>query len=94
MNTAVYVLHRVSNRKSDVVPYTQWLNGKKADVSHLKVFGRTAYALVLEEQREKLDPKSKKGILVGYGDSNKLLRVFNGNERKMNIVTNIERFLQ
>ena len=54
----------------DVIPEEKWL-GKKPHVSHLRVFGSVAYALVPEEKREKLDVKCIKLLFVGYSESRK-----------------------
>lgn len=34
--------------------------GKKPNISHMKVFGGIAYVHILDEKREKLDPKEEK----------------------------------
>ena len=40
--------------------------GKPINYSNLKIFGRQAYVHVQEQQRSKLDPKSKQCIFFGY----------------------------
>jgi hypothetical protein len=35
-------------------------------VSHMRVFGSTAYIHVPKEKRNKLDPVSTKGVFLGY----------------------------
>ena len=50
--------------------------GKKPNVAYLRSFGCTAYAHVPKEQRKKLDPKSKKCIFMGYGQSTKGYRLY------------------
>ena len=49
------------------IPKEEWL-GKKISHSHIRVFGCEAYVHVPKEKRQKLDPKSQKGIFVGYGE--------------------------
>ncbi|GIL59722.1 hypothetical protein Vafri_14448, partial [Volvox africanus] len=39
---------------------------ERPDVSHLRIFGCAAYVHVPKEKRNKLDPVSRKGTLVGY----------------------------
>jgi hypothetical protein len=51
-------------------PYELLLD-KKPDVSHLRVWGSTAYPMIPKELRRKLDPVSEKGVLVGYESSSK-----------------------
>jgi hypothetical protein len=46
----------------------EWL-GKKISYSHIRVFGCEAYVHVPKEKRHKLDPKSQKGVFVGYGEN-------------------------
>lgn len=45
---------------------SELLHGCKPDVSHLRVFGCVAYAHVPQELRGKADPRSRRGIFVGY----------------------------
>jgi hypothetical protein len=44
------------------------LTSPSYDYSSLNIFGCEAYALIPKHQRYKLDPKSKKLIIAGYGD--------------------------
>ena len=46
-------------------PYEAW-SGKRPSLSHLKVFGSPVLYRVDDQLRKKLDPKARKGILVGY----------------------------
>ena len=39
--------------------------GRKPNISHSKVFGYIAYLHVLDERRNKSDPKAKKCIFIG-----------------------------
>lgn len=74
--TAAQIMNLVPNRKeTEKTPHELWY-GKKPDVSHLRVFGCPAYAHVPREKRRKMDPKARKGILVGYTKSAKIYRVF------------------
>ena len=49
--------------------------GYKPDASPLRVFGATAYAHVPKEKRHKLEDRSKRGIMIGYGDNKKGYRI-------------------
>ena len=76
MNTVAYVINRTGPTKiSNKTPYELWY-GNPADISKLKVFGTECFALIPEQQRKKLDKKSEKGLLVGYGDNNEGYRVY------------------
>jgi hypothetical protein len=57
-----------------ITPYAAW-NGHKPMVSHMRVFGCLAYALV-PSQRHKLDDKAKKFIFVGYSAESKGYRLY------------------
>ncbi|GIL87124.1 hypothetical protein Vretimale_14240 [Volvox reticuliferus] len=48
-------------------PY-EYFTGKIPEVGHLRVFGCVAYVHVPKVKRNKLDPVSRRGILVGYGN--------------------------
>ena len=49
---------------------------KKAEVSHLKVFGCLVFVHIPKEKRTKLDPSGKKGIFVGYYEVSKAFRIY------------------
>ena len=53
-----------------ITPYEAW-HGKKPSVSHLRVFGCFAYALVLQQHRRKLNDKAVKCTFVGYSAESK-----------------------
>ena len=55
-------------------PEEAW-SGRKPKVSHLKVFGSTAYTWIPATKRTKLDSKSKKMMLTGYNDTHKAYRL-------------------
>lgn len=67
VNTAAYVLNRTGPTGVDdsSTPYSLWF-GKKADISHLKIFGTKCFIHVPDQKRRKLDKKAIKGNLVGY----------------------------
>jgi hypothetical protein len=56
---------------------TPWemFTGQKPTVSHMRVFGCTAYIHVPKEKRNKLDPVSVKGVFLGYEPNTKGYRV-------------------
>ena len=64
---AAYIRNRMPTTaiKGNKVPMEVW-SGKKADVSHLKVFGCIAYAHIPDALRNKLDDKAVKFRFVGY----------------------------
>jgi hypothetical protein len=76
VNTATY-LHNRSPISSlpDKTPYECWY-GTKPNVSNLKVFGSICFVLIPDSLRRKLDPKSQKGIFVGYPLQTKGYKVY------------------
>ena len=53
-----------------MTPFEAWM-GEKPNVEHLRVFGCAADAHVANGYRKKLDIKSRKCILLGYGTETK-----------------------
>lgn len=53
-----------------MTPFESWM-GEKQMVKHLRVFGCTAYAHVPKDERQKLDLKSRKCVMLGYGTETK-----------------------
>ena len=75
--TACYIANRLptSALVSGITPFEAW-HGYKPDVSHLRRWGCIAYAHIPEELRKKLDPKGRKGILVGYDNPPGTYRIY------------------
>ena len=69
--TAVYLRNRSPMKPvTGMTPFEAW-TGKKPNVKHLRIFGCTAYAHIPKDERQKLDSKSRKCILLGYGTETK-----------------------
>lgn len=76
---ATYIVNRLpSSSINDEVPAEKWKK-RKVDYSRLQVFGTTCYAKDLTHLR-KLDPRSKKYILVGYAPNS--YRLWDEKKRK------------
>ena len=86
-----YVRNRLptSALKEGETPYERWY-GRKPDVSHFRVFGCMAYALVPDCERRKLDTKSKKMPFVGYSLTSKGYRLFDETNQKLYIRRDVE----
>lgn len=83
LSTATYLKNRSPTKAvENVTPYEAW-TGEKPDVSHLRVFGCDAYAHIPKDERRKLDAKSRKCILVGYGETTKGYRLFDPERGKV-----------
>ena len=57
--------------------------GDKPEVSNMKTFGAKAYVHIPKAQRQKLDPVSIKGIMVGYAADSKAYRILLDNTKKI-----------
>ena len=76
LSTAVYLKNKSpATAMPNMTPY-EALNGAKPDVAHLRQFGSICYTHIPKDEREKLDPKAKKCIFLGYGDHVKGYRLF------------------
>ena len=76
LSTAAY-LRNISPTKAitGMTPYEAW-TGKRSLVNGLRVFGCQAFVHIPKDERKKLDPKSKKCILLGYGATTKGYRLY------------------
>ena len=65
-----------------MTPHEAWY-GRKPGVEHLRVFGSSAYVHIAKDSRGKLDSKTSKCILVGYGSVQKGYRLYNREAQKI-----------
>jgi hypothetical protein len=84
LNTAVYITNRSPTAVlGGETPY-QVLFGKKAQLDHLRSFGCRAYAHYYDHERQKLDPKAWRGIMLGYDDYNRrVYRIYDPDTKKV-----------
>lgn len=82
ISTAVYLKNRTPVKALNKTPFEVW-HGKKPKVSHLRVFGSDAYAHVPRDERAKFDTKTRKCIMVGYGNVTKGYRLYDPTEGKI-----------
>jgi hypothetical protein len=59
-----------------MTPYESWYE-EKPNVNHFRVFGCVAYVHVVDQKRQKLDPKSELCIFVGYSEQSKAYKLYN-----------------
>jgi len=87
--TVVYLLN-ISPTKAafNQTPYEAW-RGNKPKVSHLRVFGCIAYALINSPARRKLDEKCEKCIFVGYSTQSKAYKLYNPVSGKITVNRNV-----
>ena len=79
VNTSVYLRNR--SPTTGITPYGCLLK-KKPDVSNLRVFGCITYVHVPDNQRKKLDEKSRKSIFVRYPEGVKGFKLYDPVSRK------------
>lgn len=82
ISTAVYLKNRTPVKVLNKTPFEVW-HGKRPKVNHLRVFGSDAYAHVPRDERAKFDTKTRKCIMVGYGDVTKGYRLYDATEGKI-----------
>ena len=63
LETATFTLNRAPSKSIETTPYELWF-GKKPKLSFLKVWGCEVYVKKL--QSDKLEPKAKKCVFIGY----------------------------
>lgn len=84
LSTAVYIRNRCpAAALKNKTPY-EVLNDRKPDVKHIRVFGCKAYCHVPNNERSKLDSKSKHCVFLGYGSVTKGYRLYD--PEKKNII--------
>lgn len=90
VNTAVYLLNRVSTTGEDgsKTSYEMWM-GKKPDLKHVQAFGEEGFELVPKQFTRKFDAKAKRVLLVGYEGESANYRLFHPDTRKVTISRNV-----
>ena len=79
INTACYVQNRLFNSVIKDTPFHQFY-GVKPKVSHLRIFGSTAWVHISKQLRQKGASKTKKAIFVGYEQSQRSYRFILGDQ--------------
>ena len=82
LSTAVYLRNRSPTKAVEMTPFEAW-TGEKPNVAHLRAFGCLTYAHIAKDERQKLNPKAKRCILLGYGTETKGYRLYDLNRGKV-----------
>ena len=82
VSTAVYLKNRTPSSALKITPYEAW-HGSKPKVDHLRVFGCDAFAHIPKDERSKFNSKTRKCIMVGYGDVTKGYRLYDLTSEKV-----------
>ncbi|GJU36962.1 reverse transcriptase domain-containing protein [Tanacetum coccineum] len=83
VNTACYVLNRVSVTKPHNKTHYELIIGRPPSISFMRPFGCPVAILNTLDPLGKFDGKAEKGFLVGYSINSKAFRVFNSQTRKV-----------
>nr|KYP45462.1 Retrovirus-related Pol polyprotein from transposon TNT 1-94 [Cajanus cajan] len=65
-----------------LIPEEEW-QSKDVSLSHLKVFGCVSYVRVRDADRDKLNPKARKCIFIGYEENDMGYRFWDDQNRKI-----------
>ena len=83
LSTAAYLRNRCPTKAVEGMTPIEALTGEKPDIAHLRRFGCAAYAHIPKDERQKLNPKVRKCILVGYGVNTKGYRLYDPNHERI-----------
>jgi hypothetical protein len=72
---AAYTRNRCPSRALFSITLEEAWSGRKPCISHMRVFGCIAYAMVPDEKRGKLDAKGTKCLFLGYCEGTKAYRL-------------------
>ena len=83
LSTATYLRSRCPTKAvSGMTPFEAW-TGEKPRVDGLRVFGCQAFAHIPKDERKKLDSKSRKCVLLGYGTITKGYRLYDPAKKRV-----------
>ena len=82
VNCASYIQNRVPHKLVLGTTPFEALFGNKLDVSHLRVFGSTAWAKILIDKRKDFESQSSECILLGYVEDTKAYKLMELATRK------------
>ena len=79
----VHTKNRCEHKLTEGLCPNEIWTGYKPSVKHFRIFGSLAYVHIPKVQRNKLQPRAKVGILVGYALKTKGYRVYIPKDRKV-----------
>ncbi|OQV11365.1 Integrase core domain-containing protein isoform 2 [Cladophialophora immunda] len=84
LQTAAYLHNRSPNRSIGWITPFERFNGKRPDLSHLRIVGSRVYVHVPKEKRQgKFADRSKACIMLGYGNSPSIYWVYDPVDRRV-----------
>ena len=88
--SACYLINRTPTKVlNDLSPF-EVLNKSKPSLDHLRVFGCICFVLVPGEQRNKLDARSSKAMLIGYSPTQKGYKCYDPVARRVLISRDVK----
>jgi len=91
VNTATYIRNRCVHKhhiNEHITPIEAW-SGQKPDISHFRIFGCEAYALI-QTNRGKFEPKGERCIFIGYEADSKAYRLWSQERHKIVISRDVK----
>jgi histone deacetylase 1/2 len=83
ISMATYLVNLSPTRANFGVPPEASYTGKQIKLDHLKIFGCMAYVHIPQEERQKLDTRTRKCMFVGYDTQSKAFRLYDPIRRKI-----------
>ena len=83
LNTATYLRNRCPSRAVEGKTPFELLTGAKPKVGHLRIFGCAAYCHIPDDERHKLDFKSRKCIFLSYSENRKGYRLYDSKRQRI-----------
>jgi transposase InsO family protein len=90
VDCVVYLSTRCPTKGLNDVTLQEAWNERKLNATYLKVFGSIDYVHVHEQVKTKLDDKNKMMIFMGYDQKSKEYKLYNPNEGKKVISSDVE----
>ena len=83
ISTAAYLRNRSPTKAiQGITPYEAW-TGDKPCVDGLRIFGCQTFVHIPKDERKKLESKSRKCVLLGYGRATKGFRLYDPLKKKV-----------
>lgn len=89
INMATYIVNKSVNSKGNVSP-DELYDGKKPNLTNLKIFGTEVMVHVPKEKRRKWEQRAKKLIFVGYADDVKGYRCIDPKTRLLTLSRDVK----
>ena len=83
VRTANYLTNWCPTKALKLVTSLERYNGLKLDLSHLRIYGSSAYVHIPREKRSELEVKSIPCTLVGYDDESKAYRCYEPQQKRI-----------